>query len=282
MSARRAEALRAAVSRLASAGVEDPVGDARRLLRAAAGLDAAALSARIGDAMPADEAARFEAALARRAAREPVAHILGLREFWGRSFRVTSDVLDPRPETETLIAAALEGGAAARILDLGVGSGCILLTLLAEWPAAGGTGVDASEAALAVARENAAALGVAARATLRPGDWLEDVSGPFDLIVSNPPYLASSEMADVAPELRREPAAALDGGPDGLAAYRRIAAGAARALAPGGRLLLEIGPSQAEPVSALLREAGLGPVQLRRDLDERPRVLGVFGRGQVD
>ena len=282
MSARRAEALRAAVSRLASAGVEDPVGDARRLLRAAAGLDAAALSARIGDAMPADEAARFEAALSRRAAREPVAHILGLREFWGRSFRVTSDVLDPRPETETLIAAALEGGAAARILDLGVGSGCILLTLLAEWPAAGGTGVDASEAALAVARENAAALGVAARATLRPGDWLEDVSGPFDLIVSNPPYLASSEMADVAPELRREPAAALDGGPDGLAAYRRIAAGAARALAPGGRLLLEIGPSQAEPVSALLREAGLGPVQLRRDLDERPRVLGVFGRGQVD
>ena len=282
MSARRAEALRAAVSRLASAGVEDPVGDARRLLRAAAGLAAAALSARIGDAMPADEAARFEAALARRAAREPVAHILGLREFWGRSFRVTSDVLDPRPETETLIAAALEGGAAARILDLGVGSGCILLTLLAEWPAAGGTGVDASEAALAVARENAAALGVAARATLRPGDWLEDVSGPFDLIVSNPPYLASSEMADVAPELRREPAAALDGGPDGLAAYRRIAAGAARALAPGGRLLLEIGPSQAEPVSALLREAGLGPVQLRRDLDERPRVLGVFGRGQVD
>jgi release factor glutamine methyltransferase len=187
---------------------------------------------------------------------------------------VTRDVLDPRPETESLVAWALERGPAARVLDLGVGSGCILFSLLAEWPEATGVGVDVSAAALAVAARNAAALGVAGRAALRRGEWLSGLGETFDLIVSNPPYLATAEMDDIAPEVAAEPALALEGGVDGLDAYRAIAAGAPAALAPGGALLLEIGPTQADPVDALMRGAGLSQLGLRRDFDGRVRCLG--------
>ncbi len=270
----RAEALRAAARRLSAAGIDDPAREARLLMRWSAGLEAAALSARLDEPLPEAERARFEAAAARRATRAPLSHVTGERLFWGRRFAVTPDVLDPRPETEILIAWALERGPARRVLDLGVGSGCILLTLLAEWPGASGVGIDASPAALAVARRNADALGVAARAELRPGDWLAGVAGRFDLIASNPPYLAAAEMAALAPEARAEPAAALLGGADGLDAYRAIAAGAARALAPGGALLLEIGPTQAEPVREIMAAAGLASLGARRDFDDRVRCVG--------
>jgi release factor glutamine methyltransferase len=269
----RAEALRAAAARLAAAGVADPVRDARVLLRWAAGLDAATFSAALGEAHGGEEAARFEAAVAARAQRRPVAQIVGRRAFWGRDFHVTPDVLDPRPETETLIAAALAGPPPSRILDLGVGSGCILLTLLAERPQAAGVGVDASAAALAVAARNAAALAVAERATLLRGDWFAPVHGRFDLIVANPPYLSDADMAALQPELAHEPRGALAGGRDGLDPYRIIAAGLPAHLAPGGRALLEIGATQGAPVSALLRAAGLRHVQVTADMDGRPRIV---------
>jgi release factor glutamine methyltransferase len=270
----REQALRAAAARLAAAGVEGAARDARVLLRWAAGLDAAHLSAALSEPMAAEEAARFDAAVAARVARRPVAQITGRREFWGRDFAVTPDVLDPRPETETLIAWALEGPAPARILDLGVGSGCILLTLLAEWPRALGVGVDASAAALAVAGRNAAALGVAYRVQLVCGDWFCGVDGTFDLIAANPPYLSDAEMAAIPPELRHEPRGALTGGVDGLDPYRAIAAGLPAHLAPGGRALLEIGPTQGAAVAELLRCAGLSRVEIRADLDDRPRIVG--------
>ncbi len=193
---------------------------------------------------------------------------------------MTPDVLDPRPETETLIAQALEGPAARRILDLGTGSGCILLTLLAEWPEASGLGIDASGAGLKVAAANAQRLNLDARAAFRLGDWCEglkeDPGGPFDLVVSNPPYLAEAEFEALEPEVRlHEPRAALAGGPDGLDAYRRIAAGVGPLLAPGGRLMLEIGPTQAAAVSAILAASGFDRPRSLVDMDGRDRVVVV-------
>ncbi|GAB4269961.1 MAG: peptide chain release factor N(5)-glutamine methyltransferase [Pararhodobacter sp.] len=273
----RAEALRAASARLATAGIDDPVRDTRLLLAHAAGIEAGRLSLHLAEAMTKDEARRFEAAVARREARVPVSQITGRRAFWGRMFRVTADVLDPRPETETLIAAALEAPF-ARVLDLGTGSGAILLTLLAERREATGLGVDLSEAALAVARSNAVALGVGERADLERSDWFGAVEGRFDLIVSNPPYIAEAEMPGLSPEVRlHEPRMALTPGGDGLGAYRAIAAGVAGAMAPGGRLLLEIGPTQGEAVRAMLMDAGLRDVRILPDLDGRDRVVAARG-----
>lgn len=273
----RARLLADGVATLTAAGTPDPAREARLLLRWAAGLDAAALSARLEEPPGGVEAARFAAGLAARAARRPISQITGLREFWGRAFRVTPDVLDPRPESETLIAAALEGPPGRRVLDLGLGSGCLLLTLLAEWPEATGLGVERSPAALAVARENAARLGLAGRAELVEGDWFAGVRGRFDLVVSNPPYVTEADYVALSPEVRGwEPVAALipagDAG-DGLAAYRAIAAGLPGALAPGGRALLEVGPGQAGPVAALLRAAGAARIAVHRDLDGRERVV---------
>lgn len=266
--------LAAAAARLAAAGVADAGRDARLLARAAAGLGAAGFAVAGRDAPTLGIFDKFAAMIDRRAAREPVSHILGTRAFWRHEFRVTPDVLDPRPETEGLVAEALAGRPAARILDLGTGTGCILLSLLAEWPGAEGVGTDLSEPALAVARENAGRLGLAARTRLVRADWLDGVDGRFDLIVSNPPYISAEEHETLAPETRlHEPRMALTPGGDGLDAYRRIAAGAPQHLAPGGRLLLEIGPTQATAVSDLLAAAGLGPVLIRRDLDGRDRIL---------
>lgn len=272
----RAEALANAIKAFREAGLHDPARDARVLLRWASGLEAAALTARMDDMMGEAERDRFLSASSERLGRRPVAQIIGERAFWGRSFEVTPDVLDPRPETEILIAAALEGGVAARVLDLGVGSGCILLTLLAEWPKATGVGVDVSAAALAVAARNAERLGVAARAELRQGDWLEDVSGEFDLVVSNPPYISEVEMRDLDVSVRRfEPHVALTPGGDGLDAYRRIAAGARARLAPGGRMLLEVGAGQADAVEAIFVMAGFSAAGRHRDFDGRERCVSL-------
>ncbi|MGG7644164.1 peptide chain release factor N(5)-glutamine methyltransferase [Rhodovulum sp. YNF3179] len=271
-------ALAAAADRLRAAGVPEPLGDARRLMAHALGVAPARLTLALGEPVEPEALTRFETAVARRAGREPVAQIVGRRVFWGRDFAVTADVLDPRPETETLIAAALELPF-ERVLDLGTGSGCILLTLLAERPAAQGLGTDISEAALAVARTNARALGLETRAAFRRADWCNGIDGRFDLVVANPPYIAAAEMPDLAPEVREwEPAAALSPGGDGLDAYRAIAAGVQARLAPGGSVLVEIGPTQEAAVAALFAAAGLSCRAVHRDLDGRDRTLHLMAQ----
>ncbi|MCL4189798.1 MAG: peptide chain release factor N(5)-glutamine methyltransferase [Rhodobacteraceae bacterium] len=266
-------ALQAATARLAAAGVEDPAGDARRLLAHALGLSRERLVLALDAAPGAAAAEHFAGLVALRAERRPLAQITGRRLFWGRAFAVTPDVLDPRPETETLVVAALEAPF-GRLLDLGTGSGCLAVTLLAERPAATGVASDLSAAALAVARVNAAAHGVAGRLAVLAADWFEGVAGRFDLILSNPPYIPAAGLAALAPEVRLwEPAGALSPGPDGLEAFRAILAGAGAHLAPGGRILLEVGAGQAGEVAALARAAGLRGVHARADLDGRPRVV---------
>ncbi|MFV0243781.1 MAG: peptide chain release factor N(5)-glutamine methyltransferase [Qingshengfaniella sp.] len=268
-----AEALRHGVARLATAGVDDPARDARRILAYALEIAPARLTVVLPDPVDGAAAARFEAGVAARCRFQPVSQITGTREFWGRAFRVTPDVLDPRPETEILIVAALEGPA-KKVLDIGTGTGCILLTLLKEWPAAQGVATDLSAAALAVARQNADDLGLSSRVQFRQGDWCAGAEGPFDLIVSNPPYIAEAEMAGLAPDVRHwEPRMALTPGGDGLDAYRAILPMAAARLTPGGRVLLEIGPTQAEAVLALARAAGFGSGDIRRDFDGRDRCV---------
>ena len=243
------------------------------LLAHAAGVGADRVTLILHDPAPAEAAARFADLIARRASRVPLSHLTGQRLFWGRSFRVGPEVLDPRPETEILVALALEVPA-QRVLDLGTGSGCILLSLLADRPAMQGTGVDLSAAALHIAAANAEALGVAARTAFLQGNWFQPVTGRFDLIVSNPPYIALPEMADLSPEVAgHEPRLALTDEGDGLTAYRAIAADALDHLAPGGRLMVEIGPTQAAAVAALFAAAGLGAIEIRRDLDGRDRVV---------
>jgi release factor glutamine methyltransferase len=220
----------------------------------------------------------FAGMLEDRARFRPVAQIVGRRLFWGRDFAVTAAVLDPRPETETLVALALGGPPPARLLDLGTGSGAILVTLLAEWPNAVGTGTDVDPAALAVAAINAEALGVARRTTLLRADWFEGLPGGFDLVVSNPPYIAEAEIAGLAPDVRDwEPRHALTAGPTGVEAYTAIAAGLGGALAPGGRALVEIGAGQGAAVGALFCAAGFASVSVHRDLDGRERVVEVSG-----
>jgi len=271
-----------AAARLAGAGVPEPERDARLLYRWAANLDGAGLSAVLADPATAPEIDRFERAVEAREGRAPVSQITGKREFWGRCFRVTPAVLDPRPETETLVAAALAGPPVGRVLDLGTGSGCILLSLLAEWPEARGVGVDISAAALEVAAQNARSLGLSGRVGLVAGDWcagLAGSGGQFGLIVSNPPYIAGDELAGLAPEVRNhEPLVALSPGGDGLDAYRRIAAGVGPLMAPGGRLLMEIGPRQATAVERILAAAGLVVTAVLPDLDGRDRVVSASFR----
>jgi release factor glutamine methyltransferase len=268
-----AEALREATARLQAAGVDGAARDARRLLAHALGVAPDVLAGRMADPVPGVAAAAFDSLIARRAAREPVSHLTGARAFWGRDFRVTRDVLDPRPETETLVELAL-AEPFARVLDLGTGSGCILVTLLAERPEAQGVGTDLSPEALLIAGENAARHGVADRVILTPSDWFGDIGGRYDLIVSNPPYIAAEEMAGLSPEVRdHEPRGALTDEADGLSAYRAIAGGATRFLSPGGRLLVEIGPTQGPAVSRLFAEAGLERVAVHPDLDGRDRVV---------
>ena len=269
---------------LREAGIETPELDARLLLCHAASLTHEAFIARAREDLRPDVAALLEGALARRLKREPVARITGTREFHGRSFLLRPEALDPRPDTETLIDAALDivgkkgwREKPLKLLDLGTGSGSILVTLLAELPRATGIGTDRSVDALALAAANASAHGVATRASFVAVDWLDAIAGKFDLILSNPPYLAASEIAGLAADVAAyDPRLALDGGPDGLRAYRRIAARAREVLAEDGRLLVEIGPAQGEAVGAIFAGSGLRPDEagnLKLDLAGRPRVV---------
>lgn len=218
-----------------------------------------------------------EAMLARALAHEPIAHITGTRDFWTLTLKVTPDVLVPRPDSETLIEAAMahfeRTAGPRRILDLGTGSGALLLAALDVWRTASGLGVDLSPAALAVARENAARCGMADRADFRGGDWAEGIDGPFDLILCNPPYIR--EDALLSPQVRdHEPALALFGGADGLACYRVLAGQIGPLLAPGGVACIEIGFDQGESAAGLFRAAGLA-VSLRHDLAGNPRCLAL-------
>jgi release factor glutamine methyltransferase len=264
--------------RLESAGVDSPVIDARLLVEAAAGATRADIIADPHRPLTAEQSAELERYLDRRARREPVSQILGVKGFWKIMLRVTPDVLTPRPETETILDVVLgefPPERPLRVLDLGVGSGAIILAILAERPAARGLGVDVSEEALAVARENAANLGLAGRVALLRGDWTAGLGDAgFDLVVSNPPYIRSGEIAGLAPEVRdHEPRLALDGGPDGLDAYRRLAAEVPRVLVPGGRFAVEIGADQGPAVSALFAAAGAQGVRVVRDLSDHERVV---------
>ena len=274
----RAEALRAAAERLAAAGIADARGEARRLLEVAAELSPAALIARLEEAQPADEAPRFDALIARRAAREPLSHLLGTVGFWTLELEVSADVLTPRPDTETVVEAALEAvsdrSAPRCVLDIGAGSGAILLALLSELPNAAGVATDISPAALAVARSNAQRNGLAERITFVETSWADGVDGAFDLVVSNPPYIASAVIETLEPEVKdHEPRLALDGGPDGLGPYPHLLAEARRLLKPGGAAVFEIGCDQGDAALALAREAGAQAARLRQDLAGRDRAL---------
>lgn len=266
-------ALVAAVRALKAAEVPDAPRDARRLLCFAMRIAPDRLTLHLGDTLTAEQTATYDAAVAARATRTPVSHITGTRAFYGREFIVTPDVLDPRPETETLIEAAL-AAPFTRVLDLGTGSGCILLTLLAENPSSVGQGVDLSPPALAIARKNAQVIG--GTATFLQSDWFTKVEGVFDLIVSNPPYIAEDEMQSLSPEVKKEPRMALTDEKDGLNAYRIIAAQAPRHLAHGGRLMVEIGPTQGAAVAELFHQAGLVDVRILPDLDGRDRVVSAM------
>jgi release factor glutamine methyltransferase len=267
-----------AKQRLQHAGLAGPVIDARLLVEAAADASRIDIVTDPYRALTAEQERTLAEFLERREHREPVSHILGRKGFWKIMLRVNADVLTPRPDTETVVDVALKGfpeHAAWSVLDLGVGSGAILLAILAERPAAKGLGIDVSDEALAVARDNAASLGLAGRVALLRSDWtggLADAS--FDLAVSNPPYIASGDIATLEPEVRLyEPRRALDGGPDGLDAYRVLAPELLRVLKPGGRFAVEIGYDQKNAVETLFREAGAAEVRTVRDLGDRDRVV---------
>jgi release factor glutamine methyltransferase len=273
-----AEALAWARERLRAAGVEDAPRDARLLLAAALGVEAGHRPVLPSRPLAPAEAVRFRRLIAARAARCPVSRLLGRRGFWDIELAIDDAVLDPRPETETLVEAVLDRlsdpAAPLRLLDFGTGSGCLLLALLASLPAARGVGVDRSLAALACARANAGRLGLAGRADFLVGDWGCALAGGFDIIVANPPYIVTAEIDGLAPEVHRfEPRSALDGGADGLACYRTLVPDLARLLAPGGIGAIECGIGQAMAVATLLRNVGLDDVTTRNDLGGIPRCL---------
>lgn len=267
---------------LRAAGVESARLDARLIVAAATGWSREEL---LVSPRSVPEKAAFETIATmvdRRAAREPLAHILQSREFWSLPFRVTPDVLTPRPESETIVEAVLAWAktrhSPATLLDLGTGSGCLLLALLHEFPDAAGIGVDRSAAALDIAATNARALGMAGRARFRQGNWADGLTETFDVVVANPPYIAAHEIAGLAPEVARfEPKGALDGGRDGLDAYRSLLPGLRRLLVSGGLAALEVGAGQAAAVSAIAADSGLRPAGTRRDLAGIERVVLIYG-----
>lgn len=267
------------VRQLTDAGVPDAPRDARRLLAHAVGVEAGRLTLILPEPVTQEAEARFAALLQRRAGREPVSHLLGYREFYGRRFKVTRYVLDPRPETEILIEVALQD-AFASVIDLGTGSGCILLTLLAELPEARGVGTDLSEDACRVAEDNMHALDLGERAAILRTSWADGIEGQVDLVVSNPPYIGLDEMDGLSPEVHdHEPHMALTDGGDGLSAYREISQQAAGLLRVGGRLIVEIGPTQAVAVAQMFADNGFEKVRVIQDLDGRDRVVSGEYRG---
>jgi release factor glutamine methyltransferase len=283
-------ALRAFAAELARAGIEEPAGDARRLMADTLGLSGAAILASPERPLSARELELLVHRMARRAAREPVSRILGERHFYGRSFAISPAVLDPRSDTETLVSVALdvvraEGWAKEpiRLLDIGTGSGCLLTTLLCELPQARGTGTDISPAALELARLNATQLGVEDRATWLVADTLENVPAPCHLLVTNPPYIPTPDIAGLDPEVRdHDPLLALDGGADGLEFYRRMAPRLPRVV-PAGWFLCEVGYGQANAVADLLatnhRGAEEPEIRIHHDLDGRKRCVAMKTRG---
>ena len=275
-----AEARRALADAFRQIGLDSPELDARLLIGHALGLDHTALATAASRTLDVQEASAVAILAKRRLAHEPVARIVGTKEFWGLPLRITPAILVPRPETETVVEAALatidaSGGRdrAPRIADLGTGSGAILLALLTELPRAFGIGTDLNHAALTVARENAMQLGLSTRAAMVACDFGSALDGGFDLVVANPPYIATSDIAGLSPEVRRDPLRALDGGSDGLAAYRAIAADARRLLKHTGNLVLELGAGQATAVATLLQGAGLTPGPAHNDMNGIPRAL---------
>ncbi|MGB0571680.1 MAG: peptide chain release factor N(5)-glutamine methyltransferase [Alphaproteobacteria bacterium] len=273
-----AAALAEAGGRLRAVDADSPDLDARVLLRQVTGHEDAWLIANPEAEIDRTALQVYAELLERRERREPISQIVGEREFWSRSFRVTGDVLTPRPDTETLIETVLgrveNRNAPLRILDLGTGSGCIALTLLAECPNATALGVDASPAALEVAAANAEALGLSDRIEWRETDWCEGIEGLFDVIVSNPPYIARYELKHLDPEVREfEPNMALDGGADGMAAYRRIIPSLKRLAADRPIIAFELGQGQARGVAALGRVAGLRIADVDQDIARRARVI---------
>lgn len=277
-----AAARRQLARQFSQAGLNTPDLDARILVGYALALDHAALAAQADRPLTDAEAAAVIALARRRLNREPVARIVGTKEFWGLPFMLNADTLVPRPETETVVEAALAvlgdaRGSALRIADLDTGSGALLLALLSELPEAQGVGTDISAGALACARTNAAALGLADRTAFVACDHGAALVGPFDLIVANPPYVASGDIARLQAEVRDfDPRRALDGGPDGLAAYRAIAGDAQRLLAPGGVLVLELGAGQRDAVVSLTAAAGFALTACRDDLSGVPRAAAVM------
>jgi release factor glutamine methyltransferase len=268
-----AELLAAGARRLVASGVESARLDARVLL-------AHVLNKQTGEvfgngAVSNDTVTHFDTLIARRAAREPVAYITGHKEFWSLDFEVGPGVLVPRPETETLVEQTLlefpDRTAPLEAIDLGTGSGCILLSFLAEYPGAKGIGIERSPAAIVHARRNAARL--APRCELIESDWSLAPAGPFDVVFSNPPYLAQKELALAAPELRTEPEGALVAGADGLDAYRALSPVIAARLKPNGRVFLEIGAAQADAVAAILAAEGLETLRSAPDLSGAPRCI---------
>jgi len=276
------EALARATQRLAEAGIERPQAEARILLEAASGRGRGQIIAFPEHALTPAQVEVFGAQVTRRCAREPISRILGSREFWSFRFAVGPATLDPRPDSETLVSAVLaripDRNAEISLLDLGTGTGCLLLALLSELPRAKGLGIDISPEARNVAAANAEALRIHARAEFRVGDWARDISAQFDVIISNPPYIESKAIAGLAPEVEQyDPRGALDGGVDGLSAYRILIPQAAERLKPGGLLALEIGAGQGSAVRALAVHAGLSDLGGADDLAGIERCL-LFSR----
>lgn len=270
--------LRALTVRFQAAGIQSARLDARLLVAEALGVEPLRLVTHPEMVLTAQQQTAIEGMAARREDRQPISHILGRRGFWTLDLRVTPDTLDPRPDTETLVQGVLDRvadrQAALRIVDFGTGSGCILLALLAELPNAHGLGIDQSAAALAVAAENAERNGLAGRAEFRLGDWGQGLDGPFDIIVSNPPYIPEGDIDGLAPEVaRHEPRSALAGGADGLECYRALVPDIARLLAVGGITGLEVGAGQDSDVAALLRGAGLRDLCVASDLGGHGRSV---------
>lgn len=273
-------ALEQAVARLVRAGIDRAPQEARVLLAHVTGLDRARQIADPDRPLDDEAQSRFKALVTRRVNHEPVSYLIGEREFWSLPYHVGSAVLDPRPDSETLVEAALDRYAdshgAFTVLDLGTGSGCLLLTVLKSRPLARGYGVDVSPDALRVAVRNAARLGVAGRADFLCANWCDSLTGLFDLILCNPPYIATGDLTGLSPEVvRHEPRCALDGGGDGLAAYRAVAPEFRRLLSPDGLALLEIGAGQAEDVALIIENAGLSVSRIYQDLSGIQRCLAV-------
>lgn len=272
------QAWQSAKGRLEAAGLAGPVIDARLMVEAAADATRADIVTDPYRPLTPEQEKTLDDYVSRRERREPVSHILGRKGFWKIMLSVTPDVLTPRPDTEVIVDHALKQFPEQMpfsVLDLGVGSGAILLSILAERPAAKGLGVDVSEEALAVARENAANLGLAARTALLRGDWTQGLAdASFDLVVSNPPYIATDVIEGLEPEVKDyEPRLALDGGPDGLDAYRILAPEILRVLKPGGAFAVEIGYDQKDAVEALFKAAGASDVTTLKDLATHDRVV---------